>query len=340
MIKNITFPSEGKGYVYAKIEEPCPPSKHRYESFDHKTFKRIPAEENETYNQLLSEYKKEMKYYRKHKDDYVSPYCAKNLIGHSFDFEDNKVNVIFGPNGSGKTTMVKAIAGNAMCSDGFTRFSEQMMFGIGIDEYNVIPLIKEMMRNTSTVEWDGIPIYYDNFEQTRMNASNVLDGFENSIVGGGLGEELMYRIGANKISAGQHSMYILNKIIKMASTEISLEDVVSRENERFQRSNQVWRKCGNQQVEYFSQFPRFTEKVHPTMLFDEIDKSLDIETVWKLYSEVFPKIVEKWGNQIILVSHNPLILSDNIYNNERYHIVSIDPDYTKEMKNMLNGVKF
>lgn len=343
MIKSIEFPNDGKGYVFAKIEKPYPPEKSRYESFDRNTMKRIPATKNPTYNALMKEYKDNMKYWRKHKDDYISPNCAKNLIGHKFEFQDSKVNVIFGPNGSGKTTIIKAIAGNAMCTDGFTSFEQPLEFGWMIEEnmvYDLTKIIEKKKLNSSIVEWDGIPIYYDNFEQTRMKNSNTLGGFSGSIIGEDLGSEMLYRLGSNRLSAGQHSMYILNKIIRVASNPVSMEEILEKANEMYSRSNDIWKKCVKVQLDYFKKYPRFNDKVYPTLMFDEIDKSLDIETIWKLYTVIFPKIVEKLDNQIILVSHNPLVLSKEIYDNPCYNIISIDPEYTIEMKEMLHGVTF
>ena len=45
-----------------------------------------------------------MKEYNKNKNNYILG-CSSNLIGKKFIFEDKKINVIFGPNASGKTTI-------------------------------------------------------------------------------------------------------------------------------------------------------------------------------------------------------------------------------------------
>ncbi len=76
------------------------------------------------------------------------------------------------------------------------------------------------------------------------------------------------------------------------------------------------------------------------MLFDEIDKSLDIEKTWLLYSKALPAIVDKYGVQIIIISHNPLVLTTDIFDHPIYNVISIDQKYTDNMKAMLKGVKF
>jgi predicted ATPase len=59
-----------------------------------------------------------------------------------------------------------------------------------------------------------------------------------------------------------------------------------------------------------------------------------------MYSEFFPALVKKYGCQIILVSHNPLILSEPIMENDVYSIISLDEAYTNDVKGLLKGVRF
>ena len=69
-----------------------------------------------------------------------------------------------------------------------------------------------------------------------------------------------------------------------------------------------------------------------TIMLDEIDKSLDINNIIMLYTEVLPKLVQKYNVQVILVSHSPIILSDKIYNSEYYNIISLDENYTTSVR--------
>lgn len=129
-------------------------------------------------------------------------------------------------------------------------------------------------------------------------------------------------------------------MLSLTSNLVSMEDITERENKRYANANDIWKRCGQEQLEYFSRFPRFRDKVHPTLMFDEIDKSLDIETVLNLYTVTLPTMTEKWHNQIILVSHNPLVLSNEIYNNPIYNVISVDPEYTEDTRKMLRKITF
>jgi hypothetical protein len=73
------------------------------------------------------------------------------------------------------------------------------------------------------------------------------------------------------------------------------------------------------------------------MLFDEVDKSMDILNVFLLYTEALPMLVEKTGVQIILVSHNPLVLLNKI--REKFNFISIDDEYTNECLKLVEQFK-
>lgn len=328
MVRSVTFPENGTGYIYEKVEKPTKPLKTDPRYYNHQ----------DRYESDIEEYKKEMAYYRKNKGKYILK-CSENLVGKTFSFEDKKINMIFGPNGSGKTTIIKAIAGQMMCADGFTSFCEPLEFGCFGRDRTIDEIIEKKKRNTSVVDMDVIPVYYDNFEYTRTHSTGYLGDMMGSIINN-IGDELAYMMNSNKISSGQHSLFVLNRIIEIAKKEVSMDDIVNVGLYKFFHGNSTWQNAGKYQKDYFSKLENYKKKSHPVLLFDEIDKSLDIEAVWALYTDFFPKVIEKWGNQIIMVSHNPLILSENIFNNDKYNIISVDPCYTDHVKSMLKGTKF
>lgn len=53
------------------------------------------------------------------------------------------------------------------------------------------------------------------------------------------------------------------------------------------------------------------------------------------YSEVLPALSEKYGQQIIIISHSPLVLRDRIYKSDRYNFISIDDEYTERCREIL-----
>ncbi|MBP5722185.1 MAG: hypothetical protein J6X18_01185 [Bacteroidales bacterium] len=329
MIRSVKFPEEGNGYIYEKYEKP------------EKPYKNSRFNREGSYEKALEQYKEDMKVYKANKGKFLVP-AAYNLVGREFLFEDGKINVLFGPNASGKTTIIKTIAGECVTEDGFTSLRQPVEFHKWWEDenYDVAAIVTELMKNTAYVEWDGVPVYYDNFEYTKSNSHGVFGGLVGSALQS-LNDEIEYHLTSKHISAGQNTLYLIEKILRIASNKTSLKLLCESDYEkRFKRCNDKWKKCGEAQMKYFSKYPKYDVDSYPTLIFDEIDKSLDIETVWRMYSEFFPMLVEKYGCQVILVSHSPLIISETIMKNDKYNVISVDEAYTKEVKNMLSDVRF
>ena len=331
-VKSVKYPKKGTGYLYNKLERPVKP--------DIYTRRRYKKDENR-YKEEMDMYEKDMEYYKEHKGEYVLK-CSNNLVGRKFIFDDKKINIIFGPNGSGKSTIIKSIAGVALTTDGFSKVHEPLEFrnwGRLESKYDPQTIVEDISQNTSIVEWEGNPIYYNNFEETLSNGRGYFGEIQGSIINN-TEEEIIYRLSVDKkTSAGEKSAYIFNKIIKNASSKKSLEEIVMPKIKDFLSYNDVWKTAGQNQLDYFKQFELFSTQSPITLLFDEIDKSLDITTVVNLYTNIFPLVAKKFGCQIITVSHNPLILSDKICGDkDKYNIISMDENYTKESINLVKSL--
>lgn len=332
MIKSITFPESGIGYIYEKPEKPVKPNK-RYREYSRMA--------NDDFKKALLEYKKELKAWEKIKDNYKLP-CSYNLIGKTFNFSRG-VNIIFGANGSGKSTIIKCLASEAICGDGYSTFMEPTKLGsIFEEDYNEDALQKAITKrklNSSIVEWDGYPVYYHNFVKTLNEAGNIFGGLTKSGIISNAGEEMIYTLYSKEISSGQNAIWLFNKLINVVSNDVSLKDIVSPyiKNDRL---NSVWKRCYELQYDYFSKFENFEKSGEKTLLLDEIDVNMDIETVYKLYTIILPNLSEKYNIQFIAVSHNPMILSKQIYDNPVFNIVSLDENYTNGAKEILKQLKF
>ena len=342
MIKSVFFPSDGTGYIHDKPTKPEKPIKgdYKYHKGGWRGLKYGTEFDEESYNADMAEYKEGMKVYRKTKDKYLLP-CAYNLIGKTFNFEDGKINILFGPNASGKTTILKAIAGKCIITDGFTKLLEPMdirskELGENATVDNIKMETERLSLNTSVVEWTGNPVYYDNFSNRKNTGMlGCLTGsfLENTV------DEACYILDKNRISSGQNTSYIFGKIAKIISRTKSLKSLV--EKQRWgEKMNDTWESAYNSQLEYFSQFPDYGKELPATVMFDEIDKSLDIETIWRLYTEYLPAFLEKWRNQFIMVSHSPIILSDEVCKSDKYNIISLDENYTESAKEILKKAHF
>lgn len=339
MIKSIVFDGE-KGYIgekYTNVDKPEKPRKddYRYSKYteDHR---RVLDEEK--YNSDMERYKSEMSFYKKHKGEYKVQ-CSELLVGRKFEFSSDRINLIFGPNASGKSTILKSIASHAFCTDGWSSFQKPLDFRLGFDEdksiesykKNIAEIILQMSGTSSQVDWDGSPIYYHNFEN-RENYGQIGD-LSGSIIES-IGEEMTWRISKNKSSNGQKMFYQFSKLMKFMSKTITYNEILEH-SRKYLHSNEYWRNCFLAQEEYFKSFPMaFDPNGQNTYLFDEIDKSTDILNVNELYTKIFPFIIDKYGCQIIVISHSPLVLRDEIYNSDKYNFISMDEKYTNECRKL------
>lgn len=331
MIKSITF--TGKfGYITEKIPEPdC---SVRGFNGKNENDNRFSDEDRKK----ITKWKKEMKKWEKHKDEYLHPQLVNNLLGRKIEFEPGKINLIFGPNASGKTTILKAIAGNAgIDNDGYPKLYGPLEFDRGLGEEitkeHVRNFYNKLMKNSADIEWDGSPVYYDNFAN-RKNYGYIGDML-GSVLGNDLVTEIEYRMNKNQISLGQNSIYLLNRLIDIAKKHLCFADLfkgyVNQDGTiKEMRMNAVWSDAYRLQLEYFLGFEKSLVKSPGTFLFDELDKSLDIANIYALYIGMLPKLVEETGVQVIIISHSPLVLSERILGNNIYNFISMDEAYTKD----------
>ena len=336
MIKSLTFTGE-YGYISEKLEEPINPirrSGFRNQKLSDKDRER------------LKQYKKEHKEWEKHKDDYNNPILAKNLLNRTFHFEPNKINLIFGPNASGKTTILRALGGIAGTSDGYAQLYAPLDISDLCEKATTETFkrkkLQKMMCNSAIVDWDGTPIYYDNFANRKSYGS--LGDLSGSVLGSDIITEIQYIMSKEKMSQGQNSLYLMSRLINIAKQHLSYKDIFSQYvnddgTYKAMNVNDYWEEAYKAQLDYYMGFENSLKNLPGTFLFDELDKSLDIINTCYLYDTILPKVVETTGIQIIIISHSPIVLSKKIRDNEIYNIISIDEDYTKDCIDRLNEMK-
>ena len=204
--------------------------------------------------------------------------------------------------------------------------------------------IKSIYHLSATIEWDGSPIYFHNFENRQ--SYGYIGDLTGSIIES-IGEEVMYNLNSGKRSSGQKMFYQFLKLSKLMSKTVTYEDILaeprqkygSRKNDDLQDPWQdPWKMCYDVQEEYYKSFPMAYDKSgQNTYLFDEIDKSMDILNINRLYTKILPGMSEKYGQQIIIISHSPIVLKDEIYKSDKYNFISMDEGYTEECRKMLFG---
>lgn len=350
MIKSIIFKGDGKSdYIM----------KHEYE------YQVRPGKSKKKAKELWEKHHgrgMEVEKYWDYVDiGFQNKYLHQTILNRKFEFKPKCINVLFGPNGSGKTTIIKAIASYCMCgnenyTDGYTsflRFTPRNMFGLGFwgeNEKEGDPVdyhrkqiwksVESNAGNKATIEWDGSPTYYENsICKSRAKLGEAQGGLLNSFA-----EEVSYFMEKGKMSSGQNSIFMVNKLIDVVlncPTVADLENIAADASKIY---NDVWTDCTKANRKYYDEIitgnPPSREELQPTILMDEIDKSLDIFNVARLYLEAIPLLVKKTNCQIILVSHSPLMVSKNIMESKYYNVISMDDEFTEGCMKALSGISF
>lgn len=341
MVESIKFTGEGKNDYLLKRNI-------QQELKRGKTIEQY-LEEKSSIKSYRRRFELEDKYFKDVDKGLLNELANKCLVGREIKFDRNKINVIFGPNSSGKTTILKTIASYCLCGnsthfDGFTSIEKinpmDYPYNIGCDREYTQQMINDIIAtkagNHAILKWDGSPVYYQNF------ANRVISSFsdyEGSILGN-LGNSLNFTLNKGKISDGNKSLYLFGQLIdNVVNKHYSFNDIINEYNRIVKTCNDTWEGCFKNTYEYLSKFQN-NNNDHITILLDEIDKSLDLNNTALIFSELIPALHNINNDQIIVISHSPLVLSEDICPTSKYNIISMDDNYTETVKKLFRSIKF
>lgn len=242
--------------------------------------------------------------------------------GIQFDFEPDKVNVLLGKNGCGKSTMLKMI--KAYCGiekGGWSKISSELALGAQCQSH--FPWVYRAYSpafSDCIVDWDGVASFYndgdikiDEWAWFSNNISLSEDGMTTE------SEQFQYLM--DKPSSGQYRMIKLNKLLNMAKNPPDLTQYVS--SHPTQRA----------ESDYIRTLPRNGK---PTLILDEPERALSLPKQVELY-KLLADLTKEY--QIIIATHSPFVLfQDNM------KIFEIEEGFSREcvqifkdcVKNYLN----
>lgn len=216
----------------------------------------------------------------------------------TWEFND-KVNIIYGPNGCGKSVFLKSLAHYFP-----TQYPKPLEYSDdkGFDGY----LDKAI--NKLDITYDGGSVNYFDFMMHQDKIGNF-----NKIQNGGDGSmlEAISQI-YNKPSSGQMTIGFINKLLQIPKTVVYPKIY----------GNEVWEKAQRNFINYYEELPKDGK---PTLLLDEIETGLDPDKQLLYLDSVLSTLSQDF--QIICVTHNPLVLFFTWYN-----VINLYPDQSKELK--------
>lgn len=232
------------------------------------------------------------------------------LKGKTFEFSP-KLTVLFGPNGCGKTTLLQATAGFTGCPDhgGWSAFVSPMddrvkrekpdprePWRTGIYEY------PERFRNRTpggaSVElgWDGVPAFLHLPAKSDTTQPFYFEQ-PHDLLGDGFGLFDEQRRGSRRASSGQLRAMRLEQLFSAVQKPPEIK--VRQTN-----VNEVWMQPERDFVAYANSLRSgLRTKRVPTVFMDEPDRSLDLDTQMRFWTNVVPKFVES-GVQVIISTHS------------------------------------
>lgn len=236
------------------------------------------------------------------------------------------INVLFGPNGCGKSTIIKTL--KSYCGiqkGGWTAVSDPLVLGtyyIGkMHEAKDFPhayYTYSPGKSMADVGWDGMPTFFNDGD------IKVSDTFFFQNVGqsddGITSEAEQLDALALKPSSGQYRIQKINKIVNMLQSPPTFEHVEEpplrcQYPDVAKREANYWRSLGRRSKKY-------------TILLDEPERSLSLPKQEKLLCELIPEQMKDY--QIILATHSIFALTIKDAN-----IIDMQEGYVDECKKLI-----
>lgn len=227
------------------------------------------------------------------------------LKGRTFEFRPG-LNILFGPNGCGKTTLLRILGAYCGTRGGWSSFVEPV-----IGEEKDLPYPKRFVLLSPGVceaelEWDGTATFLTTPETRSATGScfgDSLDGLMD------VGHQMVQMMRCP--SEGQMSIMLLKNAMRRFE---AIPDITALPK-RYKSVNDVWKKAMRDFVRYVKSLPR---KGPNTLLIDEPERSLSIPNQAFLWDQLLPSLAKKF--QVIVATHSPfaLVHRESILMNEGY----------------------
>lgn len=223
------------------------------------------------------------------------------LKDRTFEFTEG-VNILFAPNGNGKSTILNAISIYGLTEGGWSNlnFHALNFGGFGDKNFTLDELAYDKYKFTAEVDIDG-PI----FKSTMVTEQHIEDYDRSKGFGEGsfsTTSAMLHRMYWRERSSGQRNVYEQGNVI------VSLIDDNKFDLEKFKEP--LSRSCNDVWKEMYQSLYKIAEGSilkggKPTLILDEPDLHLDIDCSLGLFRNIIPKLAEHF--QVIVSSHFALL---------------------------------
>lgn len=229
------------------------------------------------------------------------------------------INIIIGPNGCGKTTLMKLIQFYTLCNKQYysSMYKEALEFGQYFDM-------------SSGELLDGVDVKADyqlstfNFmHSNELKNCDVLSSIDNTLL----------HVSSNASSTGQSVMNALKLFFqKIFGRDVDLTFPLKEIRRMSKSSNNTWQKRFSEMLAYYKRNHTETEPRQYTILMDEPDRNLDIDNLEEIYHIVS---TNRPDTQLICVIHNQVLIN-RLSKKKNIHFIELENGYLDKVIKFVN----
>ena len=269
----------------------------------------------------------------------VSQFINANtkLLTKKFEFTPG-LNILFGPNGCGKSTILKAIATHGLTKKGWSNIDiSPLKVGLFEDaeEMNMEKHFEREMNCKAIVDIDG-PVYYVNPEVSEYEHDGYRDGYNLGSDTLSAMTELALKYNASEQSTGEACMSAQGRILSNLAdgTFVFSKTVIDEMLEnRKEHSNKSWYDAAKVAYDYAE--TTVLKGGCPTVILDEPENHFSMEITVGLFQNIIPKLIAR-GYQVIMATH--FVLAPFMVKDTNVIAMDRDVDMLKQyMRNLLAG---
>lgn len=248
------------------------------------------------------------------------PFRLPMIRDRIFEFKPG-LNVLFGPNGCGKSTILKALKAHSLITTiGWSKYINHMELGFSFDPHKfasqkvaAVAMMNRFCPGEAEVEWDGTPSLFNSSDASCAIGKNIYesDGILNTA------ENMLNRMSTH--STGEQRAWHWNKLQDVLSTTVPKTVPLPKE---FDTCNSQWKIA-------WECIKTFLDEKKPTgintLLLDEPDQYLDMPMQKEFWCDVVFDLAKDY--QVIIATHSPFALTLN--NSDRHQIVELSSEYIK-----------
>lgn len=260
------------------------------------------------------------------------PLDLPNVGKKKFEFKKG-INLLYGPNGCGKSTIIKTIKGYcAIKVGGWTHPSVPSEIGIGRlngSDYPHAYSTYTPANCKALVVWDGLPSFFNDGD---VKIHELEYFFKFKTAGDGITDENdIEKILTEKPSAGQYRLLKINKVLnllKAGAPDYNIEDFKGYEN----KDDNYY---ANREFKFWNYINRLYTANHDdscnTVLLDEPERSLSHAKQKEFFLEILPRELKDY--QVIIATHSLYSIFTPDAN-----IIEMEDGYIEDFKIAINDI--